>query len=183
MAERKQIDWEAIEREYRAGQLSVREISRQYGVGAPSIVKKAAKLGWERDLSDSVRQAVKAKLVKETAQGNTEGKQVNTREAVEAAAARGVDIVLRHRRDIAKLDALRTKLAEKAETLLDTVASIDALGNAAQAVESLGRTMARLVPLERQAFNLDAQPEGGGADTLSKEQRDAAFRAATEADR
>ena len=39
-------DWEAIEREYRAGQLSVREIARQHDVSAPAIVKRAKRLGW-----------------------------------------------------------------------------------------------------------------------------------------
>lgn len=156
MAERKQVDWEKVEAEYRAGSLSIREIARQYDVSAPRIVQKAKTLGWERDLSGSFRGAVNAKLVKETASVNGDVNGLNARQTVEAAAARGVDIVLRHRRDIAKLDALRTKLAEKAETLLDGVANIGDLGDAAQAIESLSRTMGRLVPLERQAFNLDA---------------------------
>ena len=32
MAPKSSVDWEAIEREYRAGQLSLREIGRTYGV-------------------------------------------------------------------------------------------------------------------------------------------------------
>lgn len=151
----KNTDWEAIEREYRAGQLSVREIARQHGVSAPAVVQKAKRLGWERDLSASVREAVNAKLVKETASVNADVNRLNAREAVDLAAARGVDVVLRHRRDIAKLESLRSKLTEKAEALVEGVSTLDALGDAVQAVEGLGRTMARLVPLERQAFNLD----------------------------
>lgn len=155
----KDVDWEAIEREYRAGQLSIREIGRTYGVGAPAIVKRAKKLKWERDLSENVRETVNAKLLKETAagntSGNTSGNTLNARETVDAAAARGVEVVLRHRRDISTLDALKSKLVEKAATLLDGVASLDALGDAASAIESLSRTVGRLIPLERQAFNLN----------------------------
>jgi predicted DNA-binding protein YlxM (UPF0122 family) len=48
-------DWEAIEREYRAGQLSVREIARQYAVSEGAIRKRAKAEGWERALADVVR--------------------------------------------------------------------------------------------------------------------------------
>ena len=39
------LDREAIEREFRAGQLSVSEIGRIYGVTHTAILKKAKKLG------------------------------------------------------------------------------------------------------------------------------------------
>jgi DNA-binding Lrp family transcriptional regulator len=41
MTERMSVDWEAIEREYRAGQLSVREIARQQGLSHTAINKRA----------------------------------------------------------------------------------------------------------------------------------------------
>jgi transposase-like protein len=182
MTERKQVDWERIEAEYRAGQLSVREIARQHGVSAPAIVQKAKRLGWERDLSASVREAVNAKLVKETAAVNSDVNALNAREAVSLAAARGVDIVLRHRRDIAKLDALRNRLAEKAEALIEGVSDLKGLGDAVAAVEGLGRTQAKLIPLERQAFSLDAAGDASAGSVGTKEQRDAAVRAALAAD-
>lgn len=165
-------DWEAIEREYRAGQLSVREIARQHDVSAPAIVKRAKRLGWERDLSASVREAVNAKLVKETAAVNSEVNTLNAREAVSLAAARGVDIVLRHRRDIAKLDALRNRLAEKAEAIIEKVADLKDLGDAVSAVEGLGRTQAKLIPLERQAFSLDAAEEKTNHDSADDTRAD-----------
>lgn len=154
--QRKAVDWEAIEREYRAGQLSLREIGRQYDVTAPAVLKRAKKHGWERDLSNRVRESVNAKLVRETARETAPVNAVNAQEAVALAAARGVDVVFRHRRDIAKLDALKTRLAEKAETLIEKVADLKDLGDAVAAVEGLGRTQAKLIPLERQAFSLDA---------------------------
>ena len=39
------IDWEKIEREYRAGQLSVVEIGRQHGISHTAINKRAKRDG------------------------------------------------------------------------------------------------------------------------------------------
>lgn len=44
----KQPDWEAIERAYRAGALSIRTIADRNGVSDTAIRKKAKALGWER---------------------------------------------------------------------------------------------------------------------------------------
>lgn len=44
----KAIDWKAIERDYRAGVMSVREIAKWYGLSDTAIHKKAKADGWER---------------------------------------------------------------------------------------------------------------------------------------
>lgn len=44
----KPVDWADIEKDYRAGVLSVREIARWNNVDEKAIRKKAAALGWER---------------------------------------------------------------------------------------------------------------------------------------
>ena len=43
------IDWEAVERDYRAGILSVREIGAKCGCTHTAINKRAKRDGWERD--------------------------------------------------------------------------------------------------------------------------------------
>ena len=64
MAGRKdQIDWEAIERDYRIGQLSVREIARRHEVEASTITRKAKKETWARDYSEEVKAKTRAGLV------------------------------------------------------------------------------------------------------------------------
>lgn len=60
----KQTDWEAIERAYRAGSLSIRTIAERQGVSDTAIRKKAKVQGWARDLSDQVRKEVRSKLVR-----------------------------------------------------------------------------------------------------------------------
>ena len=84
MTERKILDWEVIEREYRAGQLSVREIAETHGVSHPAILKRAKHDGWERNLSDAVREKVTTRLVTDGVTGKS------ARETVELAAERAV---------------------------------------------------------------------------------------------
>lgn len=44
----KAIDWKAIERDYRAGVMSIREIAKWYGLSDTAIHKKAKAEGWVR---------------------------------------------------------------------------------------------------------------------------------------
>ena len=43
------IDWEAVEREYRAGQLSNRMIAEKHNISDTAIRKRAKRDGWERE--------------------------------------------------------------------------------------------------------------------------------------
>ena len=50
----KQPDWEAIERAYRAGLLSFREIASSQGITHVAINKRAKRDGWERNLKAKI---------------------------------------------------------------------------------------------------------------------------------
>lgn len=153
-------DWEAIEREYRAGQLSVREIARQHDVTEGAIRKKAKETGWSRPLAGKVREAVSEKLLR--ADGTQEGTQAQRADddaIVDAAARRVVEVVTSHRRDLAQLHGLKRILAGRlAAHLHGEMPDGPFMGDKespADVLEKLARTTARLIPLERQAFSLD----------------------------
>ena len=61
--ERKQIDWEAVERDYRVGQLSLRALAEKHGTTASTISRRAAKHGWVQDASQEVRERTRAALL------------------------------------------------------------------------------------------------------------------------
>ena len=64
MAERKQVDWEGVERDYSAGLLSLREIGAKYGVDEAYIRRKAKKNDWSRDLSAKIQsKAEKSRII------------------------------------------------------------------------------------------------------------------------
>lgn len=186
------FDWEAIEREYRAGQLSIREISRQYGPSEGAIRQRAKKYEWQRDLSGQVQEAAKSHLVRgevrsDHAQGEESGEEID-REAVELAAARAVEVVRGHRQDISQARQLaqslmsqlmeagadRKNLEEVAmqaatkedgtvdQRYLNKLMSAVSIPSHTGALRDLSQTLKNLIPLERQAFNMDSGEKDGG---------------------
>lgn len=157
-------DWEAIEREYRAGQLSIAELARQHNLSRQAIIKRAKRDGWVRDLAAEVRKVVSAKLVTDGVTSD------NARGTVELAAARAVEVVRSHRRALSQLNAIGDILANRLAQHLDgVVADGPGLGDKespADMLEKLSRTRQRAIQLERQAFSLDSAPQDddGGLD-------------------
>lgn len=73
-ARRPDVDWEAVERHYRAGVLSLSQISRDYGVSRPAIEKRATRDGWTRSLSEKISQTAESKVVSKVAAKEAAGK-------------------------------------------------------------------------------------------------------------
>lgn len=64
MAEKKFIDWELIEKCYRAGIKTLRQIGEEFGVSHTAINKKAKELGWTRDLTEKIQQRAQSLVTK-----------------------------------------------------------------------------------------------------------------------
>lgn len=171
---RKQIDWEAIEREYRADQLSVREIGRKFDVTDGAIRKRAKKEGWERELGEQVRRAVREKLVRRSVRTPN----ADPKRAVDEASDVGVAVIECHRRDIqslARLEAeLLRELADNPTKLYITQYQGEivekevgiAVTERASALQALAGVQHKRIQLERQAYNLD-EKEGPSSDLES----------------
>lgn len=177
------FDWEAIERDYRAGQLSIRELSRSHGPSDTAIRKRAKRYGWTRNLAESVRSAVRDRLIQEEVRG------ADIAAAVDAAAERGVTVVRMHRRDIRQaaeiVAGLFAELKDENAHLTDLLATaMDAekvdkrllhalsLPSRTSAARQLAGALKDLVTLERRAFNLDErEDEGVQDDQIPLEQR------------
>lgn len=169
--EKPRADWEMIEREFRAGQLSIRQIADISGVTEGAIRKRAKRDQWTRALADKVREAVREKLVRvDGTQDGTQSPRASNAEIVEAASLRGLDVTLTHRRDISQLHGIKRVLADALAAKLNGGSSgvenfMGEKESPGDLLEKLSRVTARLIPLERQAFNLDAvaPPPGAGA--------------------
>jgi hypothetical protein len=165
---RKSYDWEAIEKAFRAGMLSICEIGRQYGLHESTIRKRAKKLAWKRDLTERVRERVRAKLVP----SRTKEEQATTEDqAIEEAAALAVSVIRDHQKRIGRIfKALDTLVAdlESGETDLritgDDSESIISIpmkpSDKSGLLNALGNTISKLIPLERQAHNIQDGLEG-----------------------
>lgn len=167
-------DWEAIERDYRAGMLSVREIGRKHGVAESGIRKKAKAGNWTRPLAHKVRERIEEKLVRiDGAQSGAHPQRARTDETtVEIASSVGVEVRLTHRRDLSQLRAIGATLATRlAAHLNGEPVDGPCLGEKetpGDLFEKLARVKARLIPLERQAHNLDDAPDGIGTGTVTR---------------
>lgn len=177
---RRRADWEAIERDYRTGQFSDQELADKHGnvVSRQAISKRAKVQGWQKDLSREVRQATKAKLIADQVREQVAGEVADrvaksgnaTVQAVLAAAETNKQVILGHRRDIAKVREITMTLVTSLET---AAAETDAakrlpLGELVLTAQRAGQAVGRLQQLERVAFGLDEEDDSAGAAGVSK---------------
>lgn len=176
------VDWEAIEKEYRAGVLSVREIGKQHRLSEGAIRKRARRDGWERDLTDKVREKVRTALVRSEVRTETDANSPRTeREIVDDAAAAVVALVREHRSDLRDGRELAATLLSQLkavtgnrEAIEGAIVELTEAGPRQQAMlravalpahvaclRDLSNVLKNLIPLERQAFNVD---DGGPPD-------------------
>lgn len=179
MTKRKKYDWEAIERDYRAGMLSIREISRKHDVPESSIRYQAKKYGWQRSLSGKVRERAQEKLLRK----ELRNPNANDDEVVEEAADTVTAVQLCHRKDIkdgrgfvelfyAHLREAAINRADIEDQIYEHTKASDpdgkddikarnamlravSLPSHVGCLRDLSVALKNLVPLERQAFNMN----------------------------
>lgn len=114
------IDWEAIERDYRAGIVSIREIARVHKISEASIRGKADRAvpRWERNLSGRVREAVREKIVREDARSDP-AHPLSDGQIVEQASAVGLGIVRRSRTSVSAAHEATIELLRRVRQAID----------------------------------------------------------------
>lgn len=160
----KQPDWEAIERAYRAGMLSLRAIAEANGVAHNTIMKRAGKEGWQRDLSSKVRSAVKDKVTRAVTTNGDQTELVTDAEIIEEAASQGAAIVLAHRTDLAQWRGIAKKLSTY---LYGAVVTEDNHGDFARSLNAGVDAQLKVIKGERQAYNLDTEEGDKTVSSLS----------------
>ena len=179
-----QIDWPAVERDYRAGVMSLREMASAHGLSHVAIKKRADKEGWTRDLKAKIQ--AKADDLVNRAMVNAEltaASGVNERVIIEANSDRIAKVRLEHRQDISRMRTLGTALlAELEDQTFDAVilsqlgelmrspddAGMDKLNDIYKKVIStpgrvdtakkLVETMKSVIAMEREAYSIDSIP-------------------------
>ena len=193
----KQPDWEAIERAYRAGVLSIREIASAQGITHGAINKRAKRDGWERDLKAKIKAKADSLVSKRSVSTEVSTKTPDTeREIIELNAEVIANIRMAHRGDISRSRRLTNKLLDELESLTDEQGTIkelidqlkdgdhedgeamadvlalakkmSALPARTKTMKELAETLKTLVALERQAYDLDVKQGGSEEETLSK---------------
>ncbi len=172
-------DWEAVERDFRTGKFTLRELEKKHGPSYAEISRRSKREQWTKDLRDIIKQATNAAVLRET----VTNAQQDVTETVLAAAETNKQVILGHRKDIASAQNLARsmlnelaevtvhprKLAELMEVLnggddmtaaqiadaRSAFADLQRLPTRVLSVQRLAQTMTRLQALERTAFGLD----------------------------
>jgi hypothetical protein len=223
MARRSNIDWVAIETEYRSGQFTVVALSDKHGVSRSTLNARIKEKGWVQDLTGAVKVATRAKLIDATikqqreearveraaqkkAKESQEAAAINERvdvlaaekveqaaetiaSGIDIAAAANVQVVMSHRRDLARLKRASFKMLGQLEEVTDNVPAVAELAaavaeneegstaaltrflsltNRVANIEKLTASFSRIVTLERVAFGLDEDGKNK-ADTTVEE--------------
>ncbi len=183
MAEKKVIDWEKIELDYRAGVKSLREIASEQGVSDTAIRKRAKRDDWVRDLSAKIKAKADDLVRKE--QVRTEVRTANPiseKETIDANANLVASVRLSHRKDIQRSRKIAMSLFDELEMMVgqENVKLLEMLGELmwspddkgndkvndlymkiismpgrVKSMKDLSDTLKTLIGLERQAFGLD----------------------------
>ena len=195
----KNIDWKKIERLYRAGVLSIREIARECQTTDGSIRYQAKVNGWKRDLTHEARQAFRVKTVENLAKvfdsKELDGQlqKITDEEIVEEAARTQIEVVRQHQKTLGAGHSLTMRLLRELEDttahmgeLQDLITSEYApqrregvrraisLASRATTLRDLAAASRLWVTLERQAFNIvddrEKTPDQKKVDEMSAEE-------------
>lgn len=152
---RDDVDWEAVERHYRAGVLSVSQIAADYKVSRPAIEKRATIHGWVRNLSEKIAQSAEEKIVSRVAAKEVADKvagaphpaTLTERQTVDAYSDVITRVELAQRDDIEKAVVVTRRQLEELAVLGDP--------DFKERLEWLGKVMDESGPTESGGFKAD----------------------------
>lgn len=181
---RVKTDWEAVERDYRTGKYTLRELQTKHGADNGLIARKAKKAGWTQDLAIAIKQATNAKLAEQLVSTEVSNSQQKVSSTIEAAATMGANVILGHRTGLKRLAEVQRKLLEQIEQAVDNMPDLseiielvrkpnengvdranDALRKAmdrstlSDDLKKLADVNEKVRKGEREAFSLDDKPE------------------------
>ena len=152
-AKRPSVDWEAVEREYRAGVRSLRDIASEFGCTEGAIRKKAKEKGWERDLSAKITAKAEALVRKQEVRSEVRSESsVSETQIVDANARMMADTVLTQRNDVKRSMAVVVALWNEVEALGDYTEEFRRVGELMRSEDEFGQD--RLNDMYRAAIGM-----------------------------
>lgn len=123
LAKKRKTDWEAVERDYRTGHFTSRELSEKHQVSHSLIARNAKKNGWTQDLAEAVRQATNAKLIDDLVNQEVHKSSQKVHTTIQVAAEVNTNLILSHRADLLEMKQVKKLLLEQIKQA--TVHSVD----------------------------------------------------------
>lgn len=158
MGRRSDIDWDAIERAYRLGTQTNKQLAVHYGVEPSTIGRRATKYGWVQDRNKDVVVATESLLI-QAASGNANVNATPTQTEVKVAAQVAADVVLGHRKGLRRLSALRDKLLSEIEVVTDNPEEFERLGELLDMTDTDSKGNLRIDKLNQLYRKIISMPE------------------------
>lgn len=183
MAEKKVIDWEKIELDYRAGIKSLRQIAGEHDIAESGIRRRAKQYEWVRDLSEKIKAKADDIVRTESVRSSVRTKiTISEKDKIDVSANEVASVRLAHRKDIQRSRKIAMSLFDELEHQvgIENVENLEKLGELLRSDDDKGRdalndiymkiismpgrvkaakdlsdTLKTLIALERQAFGLD----------------------------
>ena len=114
MAEKKVIDWEKIELDYRAGIKSLRQIAGEHDIAESGIRRRAKQYEWVRDLSEKIK-AKADDIVRSSVRTKT---TISEKDTIDANANEVASVRLAHRKDIQRSRKIAMSLFDELEMMV-----------------------------------------------------------------
>lgn len=124
---RARTDWDAVERDYRTGLFTFRELGEKHGADYSLISRRAKKYEWSQDLSIAIKQATNTKLTEALVCAEVHKEQQKVHTTVDAAAEVNVRVIMGHRtglQQITRVKGLLLGQIEQAVTLMPDLAEV-----------------------------------------------------------
>lgn len=177
----KRNDWELIEREYRTGRFSLAQLEARHGVNRSNISRRAKKYGWQKDLTERVRERTQEKITRATLSPEAQAAyDQDDEQVVEQAASENAAVVRGHRKTLERWRGITERFAVLLESQLaeGKIAVELPTGGTAEIdvpLEYVGKCMGhgtqaldRVIKLERQNYGLDANDKDEGVKTFEE---------------
>ena len=183
MSEKKVIDWEKIELDYRAGVKSLRQIAGEHDIAESGIRRRAKQYEWIRDLAPKIKAKADDIVRRESVRSDVRTeKRISEKQTIDETAHQQAAVRLSQRKDIQRSRSIAMQLFDELEhqvgvanielleqlgelmykpddkgqdKLNDIYQKIISLPGRVKSMKDLSDTLRTLIALERQAFGLD----------------------------
>ncbi|MHA3081677.1 hypothetical protein ACX1NX_00520 [Acinetobacter sp. ANC 5383] len=175
----KEINWEKIELDYRAGVKSIRQIAADHEIAESGIRRRAKQYEWIRDLAPKIKAKADDIVRRESVRSDVRTeKRISEKQTIDENAHQQADVRLSQRKDIQRSRSIAMQLFDELEhqvgvanvelleqlgelmykpddKINDLYMKIISLPGRVKSMKDLSDTLKTLIALERQAFGLD----------------------------
>lgn len=114
------VDWELIEKEYRVGQSTLRQLAATHHVDPAAISRMAKRKGWVQDKRAEVKARSEAQLLQASGKPlltTVTGKSTPLDQVIDDAASARTQIILAHRRDALRGRTLALRMMDELDVM------------------------------------------------------------------